>query len=97
MSYYVREDLQPDILASAVEGCDVACTSDKGGAEYTALDKKSVHPLSAENFGHDTLGVVNAVALGLLSKLLSTSNVFAISGIIGHPLMATSKRIEKPN
>jgi hypothetical protein len=33
----------------------------------------------------------------LLSKLLSTSNVFAISGIIGHPLMATSKRIEKPN
>jgi len=45
-----------------------------------------MHPHTADGFGHDTAGVFDSGVLGMLGGLFCFADIFAIGGIVGHPL-----------
>lgn len=84
MGGYIAEELQADVLSAAVEGGAIGCACDEWGMENIAASKEIMNPSSAEEGGHDGLGIGDAIAFRELRGFLCFADVFAIGVVEGH-------------
>src|SRR6266478_9874482 len=85
MDYDIGEDLEPNVLAAAVEGCNVARASYKRCMEDIATCQKGMHPYTTKGFGHDAFGVFDSGVFRMLGGLFCFADIFAVPSVIGHP------------
>ncbi len=84
MDYDIGEDLEPHILTTTIERCDIHCSPYKGCVEYIATGQEGVHPGSTKGFGHDSSVVFDSGVFGMLGGLFEFADIFAVTSVVGH-------------